>query len=264
MNKICNKCRIEKDVEFFNKNKATKDGYRHECKDCRRINNSKYKEKIKESNKIFRENNKEYYKKYYEENKEAIDLYKKEYKESNSDKLKESATEYRLANKDKINEYKREYRKNNKEKYKEYYLNSKETTDKYMEENRDKIRLVKNKYFRERKKTDILFKIGCSIRCLIGSSFKRKGFRKNSKTSIILGCDFAFFRSYIESKFEDWMTWDNYGKYNGEFNIGWDIDHIVPISSAKSEEEILLLNHYTNLQPLCCKTNREIKKDSIN
>ena len=55
------------------------------------------------------------------------------------------------------------------------------------------------------------------------------------------------------------MTWDNYGKYNGELNYGWDIDHKIPISSAKSEEEIILLNHYTNLQPLCSKINRHIK-----
>jgi len=45
------------------------------------------------------------------------------------------------------------------------------------------------------------------------------------------------------------MNFDNYGKYNGEFNFGWDIDHIIPTSSAKTEEEIIKLNHYTNLKP---------------
>lgn len=68
----------------------------------------------------------------------------------------------------------------------------------------------------------------------------------------------------MESKFEPWMNWNNYGLYNGELNYGWDIDHIVPISSANTEEEIIKLNHYTNLQPLCSKTNRYIKKDYIN
>jgi len=51
----------------------------------------------------------------------------------------------------------------------------------------------------------------------------------------------------LESKFEDWMNWDNQGKYNGEFNYGWDINHIIPISSAKTEDDIIKLNHYTNL-----------------
>ena len=59
------------------------------------------------------------------------------------------------------------------------------------------------------------------------------------------------------------MTWDNYGKYNGEFNCGWDIDHIIPTMVAKTEEDLIKLNHYTNMQPLCSKINRDIKKDSV-
>lgn len=57
------------------------------------------------------------------------------------------------------------------------------------------------------------------------------------------------------------MTWENKGLYNGELNHGWDIDHIIPTSSAKTEEEVVKLNHYTNLQPLCSKINRDIKKN---
>lgn len=57
------------------------------------------------------------------------------------------------------------------------------------------------------------------------------------------------------------MTWDNYGLYNGELNYGWDLDHIVPISSASSQDDIIKLNHFTNFQPLCSKVNRDIKKN---
>jgi hypothetical protein len=67
---------------------------------------------------------------------------------------------------------------------------------------------------------------------------------------------------YIESKFESWMNWDNRGKFNGELNYGWDLDHIVPISSAVTEEDIIKLNHYTNFQPLCSYINRVIKKNN--
>ena len=59
------------------------------------------------------------------------------------------------------------------------------------------------------------------------------------------------------------MTWENYGRYNGEFGYGWDIDHIVPISSIKNELDILELNNYKNLQPLCSKINRDIKRNNI-
>ena len=67
----------------------------------------------------------------------------------------------------------------------------------------------------------------------------------------------------LESKFEPWMTWDNRGLYNGKFNYGWDIDHIIPLCSAKTEEELLKLLHYTNCQPLCSKINRDIKKGVV-
>lgn len=69
---------------------------------------------------------------------------------------------------------------------------------------------------------------------------------------------------YLESKFKCWMNFDNYGLYNGQLNYGWDLDHILPISSANDENEVKKLFHYTNFQPLCSKINRDIKKDIYN
>ena len=59
------------------------------------------------------------------------------------------------------------------------------------------------------------------------------------------------------------MTWENYGKYNGELNYGWDIDHIIPISNTITENDIYNLSNYMNLQPLCSRVNRDIKKNKI-
>lgn len=103
-------------------------------------------------------------------------------------------------------------------------------------------------------------KIGANIRIML----KKGGYtKKNSRTVEILGCSIDVFKKHLESKFEFWMTWENCGKYNGELNYGWDIDHIISISSAETEEDILRLNHYTNLQPLCSYTNRYIKCDRL-
>jgi hypothetical protein len=55
------------------------------------------------------------------------------------------------------------------------------------------------------------------------------------------------FPSSFQTKFIDGMNWDNRGE--------WHIDHIIPLSSAKSEEELRKLCHYTNLQPLWEKDN---------
>ncbi len=130
-------------------------------------------------------------------------------------------------------------------------------------ERKDKINKNQREYNKKRYDNDILFRLTSNIRSLIGISLKQKNYTKKSHTYEILGISYKDFLVYLESKFEPWMTWDNRGLYNGSLNYGWDIDHIIPLCSANSEEELLKLNHYTNLQPLCSKINRVIKRDNI-
>jgi len=159
------------------------------------------------------------------------------------------------------------YRKENTEeinkKIKDYYFKNPEKRKDKSKKWLDKNTSYFKKYQQNRRKSDNLFKLMTNIRTLIGQKIRNCGYDKKSKTNEILGCPFEDFKNYLESKFETWMIWNNYGKYNGDFNYGWDIDHIIPISSATTEEEVIKLNHYTNLQPLCSKVNRDIKKDKI-
>jgi hypothetical protein len=182
--------------------------------------------------------------------------YQKAYREKNKEKAKMEYKKYEEKNKDLL-----------KQKRKEYYENNKAIIllkrVKYQKENKEKINKVKNVYRLNKRKNDSLYNLKHNIRALIASSFKEKGLKKNSKTSEILSCSFEEFKSYLESKFESWMTWDNKGVYNGELNYGWDIDHIIPVSSGMTEEEVVKLNHFTNLQPLCSKINRDIKRNKI-
>ena len=179
---------------------------------------------------------------------------KKEYREKYN-------KEYNLKNKERIKEHNQRYYVKNKihlaENMKEYYSINKEQINKinteYMKE-----------YQKKRKQIDPLYRLSKRIRDSVNQSLKKKHTYKNNTTVNIIGCSFNQLKEYIESQFEPWMNWNNMGgKVIKEPNTYWDIDHIIPISSAKTEEEVIQLNHYTNLRPLCSYINRWVKRDKI-
>ena len=108
---------------------------------------------------------------------------------------------------------------------------------------------------KERRKIDNVFAFSSRIRVLIGNCFANSGFKKGSKTEEILGCTFAEFMLHIERQFSKGMNWKNREK--------WHIDHIVPISQAKTIDEVIRLNHHTNLMPLWAKDNLKKSSKSI-
>jgi hypothetical protein len=114
-----------------------------------------------------------------------------------------------------------------------------------------------SKYQRERRKNDLLYKLTWNIRTSISQSFTRScngKYKKSKPTEKILGCTMEFFKEYISSQFKNGMSYDKINEIH--------LDHIIPISSAKSEEEIIRLNHYTNFQPLWAEDNIK-KSDKI-
>lgn len=155
---------------------------------------------------------------------------------------------YYLENSEKRIEYGKNYHKNNKE-----VCNKKISKYRKTENGREKKNQL-NKSYRLRNKENNLFRLTSNIRSLISHYIKDRGFRKSSKTTQILGCSFEEFKTHIESQFEPWMNWSNHGLYSQTENR-WQLDHIIPASSAKDEAELIQLNHYTNFQPLCAKEN---------
>jgi len=235
--KLCKYCNVEKKLDFFPLRKSSKDGRRNKCKQCASLDRKNKGYRYKTS--LTKDQIKAYNKEYNEKNKERILENKKKYYQENKEEI---------LNDRKINrnvEYQRNYSKS------------------YREENIEYFKLYRKEYEVYKKQTDPLYKLVSHIRASIKIILKKRKFTKKCKTQDILGCSFEEFKIYLESKFEDWMTWENRGLYNGEFNYGWDIDHIMPLSSAQTEEDVIKLNHYTNLQPLCSKVNRYIKKDKI-
>jgi hypothetical protein len=245
--KTCSKCNEDKDISEFHKNKSSKDGLKSSCKICRNKDNI-----IRSKSESAIIKNKEY----REVNREKLKAYKDNYYKENQEVIKQNAKKYYIDNKEHINTRNINYSIENKEtisKYQKDYYNS----------NRDSINNYKREYANDKYKNNYTFKLKCSISSLIRMSIKAKGFNKKLKSIDILGCNIDEFKLYIESKFEPWMTWENKGLYNGQFNYGWDIDHIIPMSSGNTEVEIINLNNYKNLQPLCSKINRDIKRDKL-
>jgi len=146
------------------------------------------------------------------------------------------------------------YYKSNKEIIKQsqkgYYLKNKLKIDKKIKEygtkNKEKIRKYRTLYHKNRRDTDPLFKLRGYTSKSVRGSLLRKGYGKKTKTYNILKCDYDFF-----------MQWVNGLASNGyTYGIGnLNLDHVVPVSLAQTEDELILLNHYSNFQLLTQNEN---------
>lgn len=110
-----------------------------------------------------------------------------------------------------MKKYLKEYRKTHKRiitpKRKAYM-------DTYLKEYRKTYKKKRNILQKERFDNDPLFKLSYYTRNMIRKAISRNGYSKRAKTHEILGCNYDTFKEYIESKWEPWMTWDNYGNPN--------------------------------------------------
>ena len=195
--KICNCCKIEKNISEYYNSKRFIDNKNPTCKECNRKRSEKYYydniNKVKERAKIQRET-------------EDYQKYRKNYLENNREE---------------INRVKKLYKLNNRENI-----------------------LQKKKDYYQRKKNDPIFALTKRLRQGIYRSIR--GVKLRSSLDI-LGCTEEKFKIHIENQFTDDMSWDRLNEIH--------IDHIIPISSAETLEDVYRLNHYTNLQPLWARDN---------
>jgi hypothetical protein len=217
--KRCNRCNIEKELSEFYKRKRNKDGIDNKCKKC--------------YNEINKEN--------YIKNREVLLTKSKKRKSNNINPNSKRRTIIKLKEKCLYNQSVctkcltiRDNENFVKDLSRENELSA-------------QCNICKNKYYNDRKKSDKLFKLSGRIRSIISKQINKNNLKKSKKTEDIIGCSFKEFKTHLESKFYDNMNWENYGE--------WHLDHIIPISYAKTEEEIYELNHYTNFQPLWAKDN---------
>lgn len=115
----------------------------------------------------------------------------------------------------------------------------------------------KKKWENKKYHQDINYKLSSNLRCRLNSALKVNQIQKNNTFTKYLGCNVDFFKKYIESKFKDYMSWDNHGEI-------WEIDHIIPLDKfdLTIENNIYKAFHYSNCQPLSKSQNR-IKKNRV-
>ena len=205
---------------------------------------------------------------YYLANKEKVIASHKIYALENKEKLSEDRKAYYLENKEHITQYNQQYYLDNKEELDaacrandllhaseraNYRVTHKEEMSVRSKEHYrvNKVDIIArcNAYAAERAKVDPLFKMANDIRHRIHDVLKAKSWRKNSHFSEYIGCSLEELKAHLENQFTEGMTWYNHTR------DGWHIDHIVPLSSAKTLEEFYKLCHYTNLQPLWADDN---------
>lgn len=152
---------------------------------------------------------------HYKDNREKVLQVNYNYRIENKLKIAQLDKEYAQANKEKIKKYKQNYAKCNKE-----LINNK----------------LKIKY-----RTNVQHKLAVTHRNRLNKCIK---FKRDFKSSDLLGITISQFKLYLESKFLEGMTWDNHGE--------WHIDHIIPLVKfdLTKEEDCRKAFHYTNTQPL--------------
>ena len=241
--KNCRTCGDKKPYTEFNKQASSKDGFCGECKACSKIrkreeylrNRDKYLErqtqyrkenpaKVSEAKKQCYlkkpDHYKQMHKKYYDENRDAVLFRAKQYREENKGEIRKRDNAYKARNRLELNRKQLEYQKINAEKLNEY----------------------RRRYTKQRRSQDRMFAIRLNMRARFKFELAKRGEKQSTKTNKYLGCTWEFLRGYLASKFTDGMSWDNYGD--------WHVDHIIPLASARTKDELIKLCHYSNLQPL--------------
>jgi len=243
--KLCNKCGLDKDILNFNKNSKMKDKLSRICKECVKQIYVKNIDKIKE---------------YQKNNSEKIKITKQKYWSKNKNQLNKNQKDFYSKNKNRLNAITKKYYENNRSNLIAYQKT-------YRKYNKEKVRATHRKNYKLRKKDNPSYKIRAHCSKMIYIYLRKQGLSKN-KSSFINNLNYTIIqlKEHLETQFESWMNWSNWGRYNvktwddnDQLTWRWQIDHIIPQSNFsytsmedQSFKDCWALN---NLRPYSAKQN---------
>lgn len=257
MTKICIKCKKEKDVSEFGKDRHKSDGLNIYCKICA----NKQKQLSRQRNLLVQNKNFEKLQGKKEctvchrilsvtmfnksaLSKDTLDNKCKDCQKNYDDSRKQQRQQYYRNNIDKFIKYREEHKEQSYEYQRQYRILNR---DKLIE--RDKIR---NK---ERWK-NLNYRLGKIISNEINNTLR--GIKSEKHWEDIVGYKLEDLKKHLESQFTPEMNWENMGEY-------WEIDHIIPRNlfnyNSIKDKQFQICWSLINLRPLEKSLNRRRPKD---
>ena len=168
-------------------------------------------------------------------------------REENRDKYRQSGRDWYKNNKEKSHAWSKAYAKKNPKKCQAYVSRwKKENPEKHLQWRRGN--MVK------RLANDPIFAFRQRLRKRMWGALNRKNQRKTVSVADCLQCSPDHFLNHITGLLLPGMTIENRGL--------WELDHIIPLSIADNEEQMIELGCYVNIQPLWATDNLK-KSDNI-
>lgn len=245
--KKCYKCKEEKYLDQFTKDKSKKDGLNSACKVCSKLMIQTYykenREKVKASRKIYNEKNKdknkEYWESYYSLNKKSLLIKAGEWYYENKEEYLEYRKLYNIENRDKIKQYEKYYYETNKEavlgRGKEFRQNNPTYGKEWFQDNKEKVAMLSQKY-REQ------YPHRYRWRQLLSDTIQRLNQVKKDSTHKLLNYSALELKEHLDKQGMDW----NFHQ----------IDHKIPLSWFEEYTPPYIVNDLRNLQPLDPSTNQ--------
>jgi hypothetical protein len=172
--RVCCRCKIEQPMSEYGPQKKGPNGYRSQCRSCRRLEAKEYRkrnlDKVKAAKEAWKAKNPDY---------------DKNYRENNPDKKRNASLKWYAKNKEVAKERAKTWNRNNPEK-----INAKQR------------RYMKNNPHIQ------------SWRSVLRNSLSRLNKKKEGHTIDLLGYSAEDLKKHLESLFTDGMSWDNYGEWH--------------------------------------------------